>query len=94
MPKPHASEARYSTISREAIDVYVSVLRESIDDLERICQAMDQSGITEMPIDGATKFSRGQQLVAAFVGNLEVAVSRARATSRRAAQRERVEGGA
>ena len=93
MGRPHASEARYATIRREAVEVYAAVLRESIDDLERITQAMEEAGITEMPIDGATKFARGQQLVAEFVGNLEVAVSRARVQVRQAQQRSQIETG-
>tara|TARA_B100000029_G_scaffold353033_2_gene345621 strand:+ start:270 stop:557 length:288 start_codon:yes stop_codon:yes gene_type:complete len=92
--QPTAAELRYATLRRAELDVYRQVILESAEDIAQVAAAMDAAGLSEMNIDGARKFVRGQQLLAEFVGKCEIAVSRARAAARQDDQRSRVEGGA
>lgn len=86
------AELRYGTVSREDIETFHRIIMESADDLERVGQAMDDSDIDSMKLDGVRKFPRGQQLLTEFVGKLEVAIARARSEARKARQQRAVDG--
>ena len=77
--KPTSAELRYGSVTVDDIRVFATIVSESADDLTRAADEM-------AAIDGAKKFTRGQKLLAEFVGHLEVSLAKARAEVRAARQ--------
>ena len=84
--KPPSAELRYGSVTVDDIRVFATIVSESADDLTRAADEMAAVGSDRLPIDGAKKFTRGQKLLAEFVGHLEVSLAKARAEVRAARQ--------
>jgi len=87
---PTAAELRYGTVSRDDVQAFADVIRESATDLKEVADQMNAAGIRSMKMDGRQKFPRGQKLISEFVGRLEEAVARARADIRLARQQKEI----
>ena len=84
--KPSSAELRYGSVTVDDIRVFSTIVSESAEDLSRVADEMAAVGSDRLPIDGAKKFTRGQKLLAEFVGHLEVSLAKARADVRAARQ--------
>ena len=84
--KPTSAELRYGSVTVDDIRVFATIGSESADALTRAADDMAAVGSDRLPIDGAKKFTRGQKLLAEFVGHLEVSLAKARAEVRAARQ--------
>mgnify|MGYP001269206983 CR=1 FL=1 len=84
--KPNSAELRYGSVTVDDVRVFATIVSESADDLTRVADEMAAVGSDRLPIDGAKKFTRGQKLLAEFVGHLEVSLAKARADVRAARQ--------
>ncbi len=84
--KPTSAELRYGSVTVDDVRVFSTIVSESAEDLSRVADDMAAVGSDRLPIDGAKKFTRGQKLLAEFVGHLEVSLAKARADVRAARQ--------
>ena len=84
--KPTSAELRYGSVTVDDVRVFATIVSESAEDLSRVADEMSGVGSDRLPIDGAKKFTRGQKLLAEFVGHLEVSLAKARAEVRAARQ--------
>ena len=84
--KPTSAELRYGSVTVDDVRVFATIVSESAEDLSRVADEMAAVGSDRLPIDGAKKFTRGQKLLAEFVGHLEVSLAKARAEVRAARQ--------
>lgn len=79
----HPSELRWGEKSEEEIRRYVQQLRDQAAELEALADAMRESGLEKVRLDGVTKVERAARQIDLFLGYLEAAVGETRREKRR-----------
>ena len=81
--KPHASEVRYQTLTLANIELSLVDAEEALAEIRQTIAKCKEKNISAIRIDGATKFERGNDLLADFSSNLSRGASKAISQKRR-----------
>lgn len=69
---------RYGTMKRTDLTKNLSDLQDVQQKLEMLLEEMSTIGVNRLQMDGVTKFSRGMDLISAFLVKLDQAIARER----------------
>lgn len=76
--KVHPSQLRYGTVTSDQLKDSVSKINELAAVMTEVAGEMDRRKMTELRMDGVTKFDRGMDILSGYVEHLMIGMTKAR----------------